>query len=95
MTQIQNIITAERELITTLAIRTILKNEIKDKKIFYIYIFESEIGKFPDDMKKFSDRFMRLHGYDSNDFVQRKGFRTLSEIHDSQNDRVFIIVIVF
>jgi len=38
---------------------------------------------------------MRLHGYDSNDFVQRKGFRTLSEIHDSQNDRVFIIVIVF
>jgi len=39
MTQIQNIITAERELITTLAIRTILKNEIKDKKYFiFIYL---------------------------------------------------------
>jgi hypothetical protein len=94
MTHIQNTITAERKLITTLAICTALKNEIEDKGIFSLYVFESEIGKFPDDMKKFSERLMRLHGYDSNVLVQKKGFRILSEIHDIENDRVFIIVIV-
>lgn len=93
---IQKYLSEENELINALAGLLAIKKGIRDKQIYPLAVFESEIGKFPDDLHEFGKRLMRLQGLNPDEFYQQKKFNVIEGIYDTENnDRVFIVVIAF
>ena len=84
----------ECELTNMLAQAMAIKAGFGKKKISNLAVFESEFGKFPDNLHDFRERLMRLHGYEPGDFYENIEIR--EEIIDMKNNnRVFIVMIAF
>ena len=85
----------EKEMVRTIASAMAIKRGIQDKQVMSLFVFESEIGAFPENLAEFGKHLLRLQGFDPDYFCQQKDITMIESIHDTVNDRVFILLIAF
>ena len=93
MNDIGKIISEKSKLTKAIAMCMCLMAGIKNKKLAYLTAFESEFGRFPEDINEFAKKIMRLQGYNPDVFFYQEDIDVLVEIHDIPDDRVLMIVI--
>lgn len=82
----------EEDLVKSLAYSMAIKKGFKNKSFGYYYVFESQFGRFSDNMDALVNRIVRLQGNDLSVWRNEVKAEILSEIFPLDTDKLLIIV---